>query len=147
MSAYVVSKTHIDTLLTAGIELPKPHRTMLWDRNNRRVGPMQGLTPETADAVGRMLWRENHRSVNYRYSERTRTPRYTFESLPVARIDVARVAKAIDGYVYQSCEHPGWRASEASRFCDALREVLARRIPGYEAAGWAINDRDVFTRP
>lgn len=37
---------------------------------------------------------------------------------------------------YQSCEHPGWRESEAARFCDALRSHLIARLPGMDEAPW-----------
>jgi hypothetical protein len=52
--------------------------------------------------------------------------------------------KAISCYEYQSCEHPGWRKSEAHAFCEALRDMAIGCLPGYDDAPWEINDAQVF---
>ena len=51
--------------------------------------------------------------------------------------------KALDGYVYQSCEHPDWEKSEAYRWVERLRDALIRFLPGYaEADTWSISDTE-----
>lgn len=122
MSAWIVSKKHIDALVTAAVE----HR-LVKD------------TPEARDAAGLMLWRENHRSVNARYGESTRTPSYSFtrrEEAPVT------VVKSIGCYEYQTCEHDGWTRSKARRLCVELKARVADEIvsatDAYNAAPWGL---------
>jgi len=103
MSAWIVSKDHIDVIVQAGIN----HGLVL-------------LSPGTPSEVGTMLWTENHRSVNYRYSERTAVPEYRFTGVE-APLDELVVVKAIACFEYQSCEDYGvWERSEAKRYCDNL---------------------------
>jgi hypothetical protein len=164
MSAYIVSKTHIDALLTAGLHQrwctygplrwfdseeiddgcfqvgepwgPDSHR---WLEAHRRE-----LTDATAGFVGAMLWAENRRSVNHRYAEEEWEEPYVFERLRGIPNPVD-VLKALDGYEYQSCEHREWRSSEAWAFCEALRRRVIHHVPGYENSNaWEISDRNAF---
>jgi len=54
--------------------------------------------------------------------------------------------KAVCCYRYQSCEHPGWKGSEASRFCDALERVAVELLPGFSEAPWEWTADDVARR-
>ena len=54
------------------------------------------------------------------------------------------VLKALVAYEYQSCEHEQWSSSQAESFCDALRAVAITTLPGYDAAPWLIDDRNIF---
>lgn len=90
-----------------------------------------------------MLWDENYRSVNHRYGESEITPEYRWQ--PVRR-DPVSVLKAIACYEYQSCEHEGWRSSEARQFCDELRHRMIQFLPGYDEAEWSIQDEPVAAR-
>lgn len=165
MSAFVVSKIHIDALVTAGLAFDRygPLRWMTRDltEEEQRTGYAEGepwgpesvsiwrrlsreLTRDTAEQVGAMLWAENVRSVNHRYAEEEWEEVYTFERLP-GTVNPIVVLKAISCYEYQSCEHPEWERSEARRFCDSLRKHMINHLPGMDdAAGWEINDRYVF---
>jgi hypothetical protein len=167
MSAFVVAKAHIDALITAGLHQPwmnyGPLRwfdsedfepgcfqegepwgpeTHRWLESHRRE-----LTGATAGQVGAMLWAENRRSVNHRYAEDEWEAPYVFDRLPGSPAPVDTL-KAIDGYEYQSCEHPEWRRSEAFAFCEALRGRVIHHLPGYHASeAWHITDRFVFVTP
>lgn len=150
MSCYMVSTTHIDAMLTAGIRLPGPFGPMTWlDReipegevSGLYVGLQQALTEATAGRVGAMLLAENRRSVNHRYAESEIEQPYVFHPLD-GMPDPVIALKAIAGYQYQSNEHPGWMASEARRFCEALRYVCVWALPGMDdSPGWAIRDSD-----
>ena len=119
MSAWIVSKKHIDLLVAAA--------------KNRHP-----------DALGQMLWAENHKSVNYRYGEKRPTPPYTFTP-PTEPIDQILLLKQIHCYDYQSCEHDGWERSEAYKLCKKLEAAcLAALPPGvedspeYSQAPWGI---------
>lgn len=148
MSAYVLDKSHIDVMVTAGIDsMPRlqgsPLRWWWWcggvgDDAMRRS---ESLRLESADRVGQMLWNENHVSVNHRYSEETKCPTYTYS--PKRGFEPVAVLKAIDCYEYQSCEHGGWDTSEARAFCDALRRRMIQLLPGYNDAAWSIDDDGV----
>lgn len=153
MSAHLVSKAHIDALVTAGLwkgrrgESPLPAMRWVFPAGSELPGA-EGcqLVDVTAGGVGAMLWAENRLSVNYKYGEDEWEPAYVFEQLP-GTVDPLVVLKAINCYVFQSCEHPGWWESEARTFCDILQERMIRQLPGYDkAAGWEISDRLVFTR-
>ena len=117
MSAWIVSKAHIDALVTAAFEY--------------------GLPPGDASATGYMLWRENHKSVNTRYNQRTRTPAYIFQrrAVPLTPVEVIKSIHCLD---YQSCEHKGWKKSEARKFLQTLESYTVGRLPGYNAAPWGI---------
>lgn len=117
MSAWIVSKRHIDALVTAAIR----HRI---------------LGCKNPSALGAMLWETNHESVSYRYDRKEIAPRYTYED------NYQRpwiVLKAIACYEYQACEHPGWDDSEARKLCEQLRARLVAEMPEFATAdGWGL---------
>jgi hypothetical protein len=156
MSAFVVSKAHIDFLIRAGLELDTRHRLSWFDSVAKPVWVPGGenpdylermgaarreLRPDTADQVGRMIWAENHRSVSYRYDEAQVCPDYSFVfHLRPRRLDPVQVLKALRCYEYQSCECPDWERTEAHDFCESLRLLAVSALPGYEDAEWEIED-------
>lgn len=161
MSAFILSKTHIDVLITAGLRYSSGWRgplTWYWpaidaesDRGNWTSAELQeqarqrrrSLTRKTAGRVGAVLLAENRRSVDHRYDETEWEEPYVFEQVP-GWPDPVIILKAIACYEYQSCEHPGWRTSEARAFCQALQGRAITLLPGYDEAPWDINDRTVF---
>ena len=115
MSAWIVSRDHIDLLLTAALA---------W----------QITAPGEADQTGRMLWKENLTSVAHRYPHDRDGARpgptdfrdrhvdtYRFQPYP-GPVDPEVVAAAAASLAYQSCEHPGWTSSTAYRWTTHLRE-------------------------
>lgn len=133
MSAFVVTKQHIDAMVTGG--LPRPGDTG-WIRWSDPVDPerIHVLNRDTADRAGALLWQENRVSVNHRYHDGDEIDvLYAFHRYgqnPVV------VLKLIDCYEYQSCEHPGWKESQAKRLCDQLRKQVISKLPGYDEAPW-----------
>jgi len=108
MSAWIVSREHIDVLVTA-------------------------LEPESqgkGDEIGRMLWRECLTSVAYRYPrdrDGERPGPVDFRDADVTTYTWTKrvvpgcwVYKAAACYSYQSCEHPGWESSQAKHLTDHL---------------------------
>ena len=153
MSAFIVSKAHIDTMVQAGLRVGAPARggfTLRWRVGDPELGDVADLnsyhvaiqavtcelTRETAHRVGAMLWNENMRSVDHRYSEANDREVYRFA--PARVTDLVAVLKTIDCYEYQSCEHDEWPASEAFTFCQALRRAVIHCLPGYDDAPWGI---------
>jgi len=130
MSAFLVSKTHIDALV--------------WARNivNRRHGHVF-LDMSDSD-FGRMLWRENMASLAARYRDPINKeslaayaymPSQTVRSLPTIAL-----VKSIDCYEYQACEREAWQESQARAACEAIYASLVHMLPGYDAAPWGIED-------
>lgn len=153
MSAYILSQEHIDCLVDAA--LTALHNSGFSYYHN---GERHPVDPFNIDDLGRMLWRENIKSVAYRYQERTEnntlpgpipTPdpeSYHHEHIPYL-VNPVVVLKAIACYEYQTCEHPEWEESAACAFCEALRSRMIYLLPGYEEApGWDITDRKVYRR-
>ena len=155
MSAFVVDKRHIDALLTAALELSGPEARMRYlapgepeDTDYERGEPwgrtavanararVRYLTHENLTQVGRMLLFENMRSVGHRYDESFGLPEYEYECGKI--LTPVQVLKALRCFEYQSCEHPGWHGSEGKAFCDALRDVAIRELPGYDEAEWEV---------
>lgn len=136
MSAYLVSKSHIDALVTLG--------------SLHKVIPY-GSRTYTTD-MGKTLIRANVESIEARYPDTKGHP----QEMPGCYIDAetythalyakhtnltpAAGLKAISGYEYQACEHKGWNGSVAQVFCDSLRHALIRALPGYSSADWEITD-------
>lgn len=124
MSAWIVSKAHIDVLIHA-------------------MGRRELLTM-SPDAAGWMLWDENHQSVNYRYGESEPTPTYAYAP-PVETWTSSELLKILNCFDYQTCEHPGWKGSETAQFCEDLEAALVREGAGstgeeYDAAPWGVPD-------
>jgi hypothetical protein len=157
MSAFMVSKVHLDFLLTAAMHLEahppfdwylhaEPLEALLQGAHERGQpwGPgaigyagarRRTLTPETADFVGTMLWAENRASVNHRYDEAEEVQWYTFTPHK-GPFDPVQVLKSVRCYDYQSCEHPEWEQSEAKSFCDSLTITAIYALPGMDDAVW-----------
>jgi hypothetical protein len=186
MSAFVVSKTHIDALVSVAIYGPtngeSQWRGMSWSRPCEPYAPSPdypqyttsvrwmtlataGLSELakrddeiTADELGFILWAENVASVSYRY------PDDTPETLPgtMVQTEAGMVAECTQGYKfermfgrqptavealkliacldYQSCEHEGWKDSEAFRILEGLKDALINQLAGYSAASWEWNE-------
>ena len=164
MSAYIVSKAHIDALITAAgsVNYAEHDSGLSWYvRNAAKPGgydhhELSYSDRERASEVGAMLWAENLTSINYRYPDTIEdmsncpgpvgfgletVDEYTFR--PTARLSVVTVLKAIACYEYQTCEHPTWKDSEAYAFCQELKEKMIRQLPGYDDAPWGLRDEHV----
>ena len=157
MSAFVVSKDHIDALVTEAL---RPQYGS--DFSYYHDGERHAVRWNTADELGQMLWAENVASVEHRYpdSDGELPGKYVEESpapgLAVVRLPewvagyryplgsvlksrpAVEVLKLIDCYEYQSCEHPEWAESEARSFCHDLRSRMIGQLPGYDAAPWGL---------
>jgi xylose isomerase len=106
LSAWIVSKKHIDYVVTAAIAA-------------------ELIPGSMADTTGRVLWGENVRSVAYRYSNHDHTAEaaevaeYTWAETPV--LTGGALAKTLGCLNYQSCERPDWETTEASKLIERLR--------------------------
>lgn len=137
MSAWIVSKTHIDSLVQAGIE-----REM--------------VRPEDATEFGRMLWAENLASIHARYPD-TRdggmypgpidfkaedVETYTYEPLDGSSLDAEGVVFMAAGcYDYQTCEHNEYTGSKAEQFVNMLTACTEKSD---QKGPWGVDSRDAF---
>lgn len=131
MSAFIVSKAHIHAILSTALDL---HAC--------------GVTDDTATEIGRRLLGENVRSVVHRYRLAPLDPeRSGYEQaagLYVFRyrsdVSLVTAAQLADSLEYQSCETDDYRSTQAAEFVSGLRSALLRRLPGYDAAPWCLDD-------
>lgn len=113
MSAFVCTDKHIATLVI-GINL-------------LRYRP---LPQETLQEHANLLKRENIRSVNYHYNERTKFAPVKFEVDPAVvaamhtAADLNQLARCLD---YQSCERPEWENSKACALLNEMRIVALEK--------------------
>lgn len=149
MSAFVVSKSHIDALILLGLRLPYPTASPLrWSRSYDKwdTPTTCQLTHETLHAVGQMLVECCVESVTARYKDSAHEGLpgpcdeyykrlYQWEAVTVTPTAVQGL-KLISCYEYQSCEHEGWKASEGRSFCFSLQDKLIQELPGYDGADW-----------
>lgn len=131
MSAWLVTKEHIDVIVTAGIVLNL-------------------IDESSATATGDDLWTENAESLRSRYGDAEdfwalpNPGDYQFSPRPTE--DLYYVAKELNCYTYQSCEHPGWSATSAHDLCDAIEFEIIKQVgteyrahPNYQAAPWGVD--------
>lgn len=131
MSAWIVSKEHIDVLVRAR----EAYSDSFWTRDFDR------------DETGRMLWRENLRSVAARYpndesGERPGPIAFVDEDVdeysyvnPGFKPTPGEVFQAVGCYEYQSCETDDWEETDAHKWCRELVDVVASSM--YEGPwGW-----------
>lgn len=131
MSAWIVSKKHIDVLISfaADHQITVEHHGWKYD---------VALNP---DRCGLELWAENHRSVNHRYQENTPCPEYHWT--PDLR-DEWVTLKTLNCYDYQACECDDYPTTWSAAFVKALQTYLeglqvSDDHPRYEAAPWGID--------
>ena len=152
MSAYMVDREHIAYLLDAAVDTRITDGHFYWYHNGEshhlRCGDF-----ERAAAVGQMLWNANADSIFARYPDThgdlsnapgpigefyvydEHRPQYGLVVEPV------QVLKSCNCFAYQSCEHEGWKDSEAKAFIDALIHHAIGRLPGYDKATWGAPER------
>jgi hypothetical protein len=155
MSVYIVSKAHIDALVSAAMAQGD---TFCWyDADGDHSHELTYTDTVHATKVGAMLWGENLKSINARYVNTVDNPlacpgpadfegratidRYVFKR--TNKLTPVQILKAIDCYEYQSCEHAGWKTSEAHQFCRALEARMISSLPGYKDAPWGLDEDDV----
>lgn len=174
MSAWVCDKEHFDVLVKAALHGASAQNTMSgvrgpiswWqvDEAGAFAGWRRLYTVErddtdemTPSAFGQMLVNENVRSVAYRYPDTNPDegnmpgPVDAYYMGPYVYRDPGftptpgQVFKAIDCLDYQSCEHPGWRTSEAYAALASLRDAYCQQVDGYDDAPWGFDARNLNT--
>jgi hypothetical protein len=122
MSAYIVSNNHIN--LIASYFADHRHGEGLWcelDGSYGYLSPLDG----TAEKLAHILFDENVRSVNARYTE-AQSPEFNYVYLSQARryYSPEEIARALDCLEYQLCETDDYRQSKAWELMCAMRKDL-----------------------
>ena len=131
MSAFIVSDSHINALVRYA--------------SRHKVGVSYGATVmrlnafDNEQAVAQILFEENVKSVNYRYSESETTQIDYDRGAPI--LTAIQAIKAAQCLRYQSCEHPEFENSLASKFIEAIISNAIPDLDGYDTAQWAIYDK------
>jgi hypothetical protein len=149
MSAFVLSKKHIDLMVKTAVEGPRdrdPQSMWNWGGFNM----LSTLGYASANKFGQALVDENLKSIHYRYPDTVADPsgtpgpikryyekRYKFKEYPFA-LTCVEMLKAIACYEYQTCEHDEWKDSQVYKACQTLTETVVSSLPGYDAAPWGI---------
>lgn len=127
MSAWIVSKNHIDHLVAGAI----------------RLGV---ITEHNATTVGRMLTNANKKSIRARYGYddegAARVKTYWYQRPYVLLSDVS-LYKQLACYDYQSCEYDGYENGPAHKFVRKVESVLesmgvTNQSEGYDHAPWGV---------
>jgi hypothetical protein len=165
MSAFMVGKVHIDAMVTAAMEIEHERHTsgLSWywfdpaEDNELVRAEISYCDQLRANEVGQMLWAENLASINARYPDTIEDHEhipgpcdfrpddvaiYVWENVP-GTLDPLAIIDATGCYEYQSCEHEGWRDSQAKAFCGALTDKMLRKMPRQRRV-WEITDRRIF---
>ena len=139
MSAWIVSKEHIDVLVKARSVYARSYWVATFD----------------PDETGRMLWRENLRSLKARYPEDEDGERpgpidfadedvdlYVYTD-PGFVPTLGEIFMAISCYEYQTCESDGWRQTEAAKWC---RDLTAAVTSSLSEGPWGWNADEIAKR-
>lgn len=140
MSAYLVDHATINAIVAYALARFQGSRQAVTLADDRI------LFIRDADAIGDVLWKENNRSVNYRYDESTPAPAFRFDpgrAIPVA--NPGAFCKLLACLEYQSCETPDWERTAAYRLIARLRELACELIAGFEEAPWGLTDPEDAT--
>jgi hypothetical protein len=153
MSAFMVSKEHIDLLV----------HLALWGPSSIEVPfgqwrPYNPLELDKANELGELLVKENLSSIHCRYPDTITNPDatpgpceqywlkpYEYRD-PQYRMTCLEALNAIACYEYQSSEHPEWKQSQAREFCEHLRKRVVSVLPGINSTPWQWDEETLQER-
>lgn len=127
MSAFIVSKKHIDVLITS-LKTAQNRFTIFHQQN--------AINFDTLDEIGQILVNQNYESVNFRYNENA-VP-YKYEHKAVSLPEIVQILKLCDCYDYESCETDDYEQTLACNIINTIRINLISKLPGYDEAEWEI---------
>jgi len=149
MSAYVVTENHIIYVVTSALSRRinrGSYGRFSWVRSVEKYVThhvLDHFDPVAVAEFATELWRENVKSVNYRYQNDpdelehyTIDPKKLDNMLHAWEYDPVQVLKSIDCLEYQSCEHPEWETSVSHSFLNRLRREAIAALVGYSDAKW-----------
>ncbi len=147
MSAFLTSPEHRNAMLHfLRVKGSHQYRDLKIYRDNQEpvnFGPWH--EEKTWLEAARVLYSENIRSLMARYKDAENDPfnEAEFASPLMSQKPLAPVEaiKACDCYDYQSCETDNYKQSVACALVEMVRAVAVSALPGYDKAGWTVDDR------
>ena len=149
MSALVVTKTHLDSLIATALYGPADQEEKIrqgrWHRLSLHDGRYKIDTAENATVLGKMVMRANHVGYHTRYQDSEgvvdwRDYDYRFPVATAKRLTVIQALKALECFGYQCSCAPDTDVVGVAieRFIHNFRAQLIRFLPGYDEAPWTI---------
>ena len=133
MSAFIVPDYHINALVSWAATRNGSNAVSYYWGNRRRY------VRDDAKRIASVLFAENVRSVNARYSEADPAHGFVFKQVP-NMLNPIDVIKGCHGYSYQACEADGWEESEAFAIINGIEQSAIRCLPGYdESRAWCVS--------
>lgn len=136
MSAYVVTDFHINGLVTwAAMHNGNDKVSYYWEGRRRYI-------QDDEQRVASVLYAQNVRSVNSRYSEAEPAHGFKFKDVlgSIMHHTQVEIIKACHCYDYQSCQNDDWPQTEAHAIVKAIEDAAIRRLSGYEDAAWGLRE-------
>ena len=128
MSAFICNDYHISVLATFCVE-NAPFYILFRGKNECLVPSFtEGFEARaTAIEIGRILAKENRRSVNFRYDEKYST-KFVYRTVDMSLYspnDIIAAAQCLD---YQSCERPDYYRSKAKAIINEIILAAAMKL-------------------
>lgn len=131
MSAFILNDYHLGAM----VQFAVLHRVNVYHKGTWYYIQNHG----TPDLLLTVLHRQNVRSVDSRYNEKNDVDDLKFK--PIAwSFSAVQIIKACNCYDYQACETEDYHDTLAFAVSDAIRAAAGRKLPGYEDAGWVIEE-------
>ena len=141
MSAWVISQTHLDLIVSVAVDL-KLFAVL-------SEGQEAHITAENATQLGQMLWTENVRSVATRYRLGADNAEHQAYLKAIAayrfhqfeRVKPIAAVKLIACLDYQACETDDYQTTLTAQALQRLRLLQPTNVKGsaYEAAPWGVD--------
>jgi hypothetical protein len=157
MSAWIVSKAHVDAMVTwalaqSGGYSDQPHVTVWWGAKQERID----CGPWNADTIGQRLVDDIVQGVHH--ATPTATPARATYPAPyylqpyvyqrTRPITNAEMVALLNCYSYQACEHQEWEKTWSYAFQQQMQHEILKHV---ENAGqptfWGYEDEHVRTAP
>lgn len=121
MSAYIVDNKTISAI-AKGFEV----YGVIYEAEDY-INPMQVIynAKGILNGIGQSLLNQNYKSVNYRYSENTKTPKFEYEDV---EINEGILLGCIECYEYQACETSDYFESDIHESLSRLKNAMLQKM-------------------
>jgi hypothetical protein len=138
MSAFSVSNTHINTILSWARHHVKEIR--IYSNNPTSSNRFDLTISEQFTRCGQLLRDANNDSLECLYGHGERDDYFPQHIREAAFVSPVVILKALDCFNYQSCEPKDYEDSLCCKVINLIRSYAISALTGYNDAPWAIND-------